>query len=220
MNMEVFWLDILLGPLLFVNSILCLLKLYALECDKYASVAAKFRDSSMFASFRRAPRGGLEEEQLHLLVDKVAPVKLFSLNDRWVWTLDSAGEFTVKSARSYIDDHLLAMVGAPMRWVNYVPIRINILAWMVCLDRLPMRFNLSLRRIDVSSILCPICNFAGETSSHLLFSCNVAHQLLLKVARWWESKIQDFHSYVDWLSWFNAFVFLKGLNVCWKVFST
>ncbi|GJW45119.1 RNA-directed DNA polymerase, eukaryota, reverse transcriptase zinc-binding domain protein [Tanacetum coccineum] len=52
-----------------------------------------------------------------------------------------------------------------------------------CLDRLPTRFNLSLRGIDVSSILCPICSSAGETSSHLLFSCNMARQLLLKVTR-------------------------------------
>ncbi|GJR90258.1 RNA-directed DNA polymerase, eukaryota [Tanacetum coccineum] len=138
--------------------------------------AAKFRDSSMFASFRRAPRGGLEEEQLHLLVDKVAPVILSSLNDRWVWTLDSTGDFTG------------------------------------LLDRLHMRFDLSLRGIDVSSILCPICSSAGETSSHLLFSCNVARQLLLKVARWWELEIQDFYSYVDWLSWFNAFRLSKGLK--------
>ncbi|GJV81034.1 RNA-directed DNA polymerase, eukaryota, partial [Tanacetum coccineum] len=166
----------------------------------------------MSASFRRVPRGGLEEEQLHLLVDKVAPVILSSLNDRWVWTLDSAGEFSVKSARSYIDDYLLPMVGAPTRWVNVVPIKINILAWRVCLDRLPTRFNLSLCGIDVSSILCPICSSAGETSSHLLFSCNVARQLLLKVARWWELDIQDFHSYVDWLSWFNGLRLSKGLK--------
>ncbi|GJY36637.1 RNA-directed DNA polymerase, eukaryota [Tanacetum coccineum] len=49
---------------------------------------------------------------------------------------------------------------------------------------LPTRFNLSFRGIDVSSILCPICSSARETSSLLLFSCNVARQLLLKVARW------------------------------------
>ena len=108
-------------------------RIYALECDKYASVAAKFRDSSMFASLRRAPRGGLEEEQLHLLVDKVAPVILSSLNDRWVWTLDFVGDFTVRSTRSYIDDHLLPIVGAPTRWVNVVPIKINILAWLGCI---------------------------------------------------------------------------------------
>ncbi|PWA88611.1 hypothetical protein CTI12_AA118930 [Artemisia annua] len=134
----------------------------------------------MSASFRRVPRGGLEEDQLHLLVEKVTPVIL--------------------------------SIGAPTRWVNVVPVKINILAWRVSLDRLPTRFNLSLRGIDVSSILCPICSSVGETSSHLLFSCNVARQLLLKVARWWDLDIQDIHSYVDWLSWFNDLRLCKRLK--------
>nr|GEU35782.1 RNA-directed DNA polymerase, eukaryota, reverse transcriptase zinc-binding domain protein [Tanacetum cinerariifolium] len=46
-------------------------RLYTLETNKHASVAAKFRDTSMSASFRRVPRGGLEEEQFQLLVDKL-----------------------------------------------------------------------------------------------------------------------------------------------------
>ncbi|GKE78455.1 hypothetical protein Tco_1544575 [Tanacetum coccineum] len=186
---KVFWLDILLGSLLSENESLSskginlnlfmkkkvgngdhtlfwedtwltnsplktiFPRLYALECDKHASVAAKFRDSSMFASFRRAPRGGSEEEQLHLLANKVAPVIL-----------------------------------------------------------LPKRLSLSLRGIDIPSILCPIYSSAGESSSHFLFSCNVARHLLLKVARWWELEIQDFHSYVDWLSWFNALRLSKGVK--------
>nr|GEY02190.1 RNA-directed DNA polymerase, eukaryota [Tanacetum cinerariifolium] len=133
-------------------------RLYYLETNKHASVAAKFRDTSMSASFRRVLRGGLEEEQFQLLVDKVAPVILFSIKDRWVWTLDSGGEFSVKSARSYIDDYLLPIVGPPTRWVNVVPIKINIFAGRISLDRLPTRFNLSFRGIDVSSILCPICS--------------------------------------------------------------
>nr|GEY02508.1 RNA-directed DNA polymerase, eukaryota [Tanacetum cinerariifolium] len=185
-------------------------RLYALETNKHASVAAKFRDTSMSASFRRVPHGGLEEDQFQLLVDKVAPVILFSIKDRWVWTLDSGGEFLIKSVRSHIDDYLLSIVGPPMRWVNVVPIKINIFAWRISLDWLPSRFNLSFCGIDVSSILCLICSLAGKTSSHLLFSCNVARQLLFKVARWWELDIYDFHSYVDWLSWFNGLRLSKG----------
>nr|GEZ22198.1 RNA-directed DNA polymerase, eukaryota [Tanacetum cinerariifolium] len=185
-------------------------RVYALETKKHASVATKFRDTSMSASFRRVLRGGLEEDQFQLFVDKVASVILFCIKDRWVWILDSGGELSVKSARLYIDDYLLSIVGPPTRWVNVIPIKINIFTWRISLDRLPSRFNLSFRGIDVSSILCPICSSAGETSSHLLFSCNVARQLLFKVARLWELDIQDFHSYVDWLSWFNGLRLSKG----------
>nr|GEU92005.1 RNA-directed DNA polymerase, eukaryota [Tanacetum cinerariifolium]GEW37797.1 RNA-directed DNA polymerase, eukaryota [Tanacetum cinerariifolium] len=157
-------------------------KLTMIETNKHASVAAKFRDTSMSASFRRVPRGGLEEDQFQLLVDKVALVILFIIKDRWVWILDFGGEFSVKSARSYINDYLFSIVGRPTRWLNVIPTKINIFAWRISLDRLPLRFNLSLRGIDVSSILCSICSSDGVTSSQLLFSCNVARQLLFKVA--------------------------------------
>ncbi|GJX22164.1 RNA-directed DNA polymerase, eukaryota [Tanacetum coccineum] len=62
--------------------------------------------------------------------------------------------------------------------------RLALILMILCCQRLPKRLSLSLRGIDIQSILCPICSFAGESSSHFLFSCNVARHLLLKVARW------------------------------------
>nr|GEZ85655.1 hypothetical protein [Tanacetum cinerariifolium] len=93
-----FWKDSWLSDPLLKN---IFPRLYALETKKHASVAAKFRDTSMSASFRRVLRGGLEEDQFQLLVDKVASVILFSIKDRWVWILDSRGP--------------------PTRWVNVIP---------------------------------------------------------------------------------------------------
>ncbi|GJT26818.1 RNA-directed DNA polymerase, eukaryota [Tanacetum coccineum] len=122
-----------------------------------------------------------EEEQLLLLVDKISLVMLSNSLDRWSWTLTSSGEFSVKSARNHIDDVLLPSHGSATRWVNKVPIKINILAWKVCKDILPTRFNLSLRGVDINSILCPVCHMAGESSSHLFFSCNVARLHLQKL---------------------------------------
>ncbi|GJW98630.1 RNA-directed DNA polymerase, eukaryota [Tanacetum coccineum] len=162
--------------------------------------------------WRRPPRGGIEEEQPLNLVDNVAPVILSNSNDRWVWSLDSSSEFLVKTARSFIDEFFLPTVGAPTRWVKVVPIKINIFAWKVSLDKLPSRFNLSLRGIDIPSIICPICSSAGESCSHLLFSCNLARLILRKVARWWELDIPDFHSYEDWLAWLISLRISKGLN--------
>ncbi|GKA03420.1 hypothetical protein Tco_0676201 [Tanacetum coccineum] len=57
-------------------------RLYALECDKEVSLAAKLIDSSLTGSFRRNPRGGIEEKQYLLLVEKVASMILSNSNDR------------------------------------------------------------------------------------------------------------------------------------------
>ncbi|GKB66485.1 hypothetical protein Tco_0927897 [Tanacetum coccineum] len=46
-------------------------RLYALELKKGITVADKLIDASFVASFRRNPRGGVEEEQLHHLVELV-----------------------------------------------------------------------------------------------------------------------------------------------------
>ncbi|GJX22998.1 RNA-directed DNA polymerase, eukaryota [Tanacetum coccineum] len=52
----------------------------------------KLIDASFVASFRRNPRGGVEEEQLHHLVELVGSISLSPSNDRWAWLLGSSGE--------------------------------------------------------------------------------------------------------------------------------
>ncbi|GJW02253.1 RNA-directed DNA polymerase, eukaryota [Tanacetum coccineum] len=185
-------------------------RLYALELKKGITVADKLIDASFVASFRRNPRGGVEEEQLHHLVELVGSISLSPSNDRWAWLLGSSGEFSVHSARTFIDDILLPFVGDVTRWVKVVPIKVNILAWKVCLDKLPTRLNLSLRGIDIPSIICPNCGLAGESCSHLFYSCNLARTLWRKIARWWEIDIPDFSCYEEWIAWFKTTRFSKA----------
>nr|GEV37523.1 hypothetical protein [Tanacetum cinerariifolium] len=179
---------------------------------KKSGVAVKMRDSSIISSFRRPPRGGVEEDQLRLLEDIISSVVLSHSSDRWIWRLDSLGYFSVKSARNYIDDSFLPKYEAPTRWIVSIPIRVNIFAWKFCLDKLPTRLNLSLRGLDIPSILCPLYFVARESFAHLLFSYDLARQLSSKVSSWWEVELQYFHSYGDWLSWIKNLCFSKGLK--------
>ncbi|GJZ94305.1 RNA-directed DNA polymerase, eukaryota, reverse transcriptase zinc-binding domain protein [Tanacetum coccineum] len=188
------------------------LRLYSLELDKSCSVAVKVRDLSLISSFRRPPRGGVEEDQLRLLGDIISSIVLSNSNDRWIWRLDSAGDFSVKSARCYIDNSFLPKDEVSTRWIVSVPIKVNIFAWKVCLDKLSTRLNLSIRGLDIPSILCPNCYIAVESTAHILFSCDIACQLMRKVVRWWEVEIHDIHSYGDWLLWFNNLRFPKRLK--------
>ncbi|PWA77764.1 hypothetical protein CTI12_AA210820 [Artemisia annua] len=96
-----FWDDVWLGDAPLKHTYL---RLYLLELDKHASVSSKLRDNSISDSFQRTPRGGVEEEQLLLLNSDTSTVILPNISDRWTWRLDSAGNFSIRSAHEFIDD--------------------------------------------------------------------------------------------------------------------
>nr|GEX22155.1 hypothetical protein [Tanacetum cinerariifolium] len=79
--------------------------------------------------FRRVPRGGIKEEQLRLLDNSLSHIILPEISDRWTWNLESSGEFSLKSARVFIDDSLLPKANAATGWIKVVTIKINIFAW-------------------------------------------------------------------------------------------
>ncbi|GKC58517.1 ribonuclease H-like domain-containing protein, partial [Tanacetum coccineum] len=57
-------------------------------------------------SFRRVPRSGVEQDQLTDLTTYVEGVVLGVTPDRWHWTLDGSGEFSVASARKITTGNL------------------------------------------------------------------------------------------------------------------
>ncbi|GJY86124.1 RNA-directed DNA polymerase, eukaryota, reverse transcriptase zinc-binding domain protein [Tanacetum coccineum] len=140
-------------------------RLYALEMCKSISVAEKMGHPSLSHYFRRMPRGGVEQENYGLLCSKVADLVLPNISDRWCWSLEGSQEFSVKSSRILIDNTILPKAEVPTRWLRVVPIKVNVHAWRVCLDKLPTRANLSLRGMDIPSIACPLCNSAVESTS-------------------------------------------------------
>ncbi|GJR39548.1 RNA-directed DNA polymerase, eukaryota [Tanacetum coccineum] len=126
-------------------------RLYALEVKKTVDVASKLSQENLTWSFRRAPRSGVEQDQLTDLTTYVEGVVLGVTPDRW-----------------------FSEVSTQTRWIKAVPIKVNIHAWKVRMDCLPTRLNISRRGIDIPSILCPVCGSVTESSSHLFFDCLVA----------------------------------------------
>nr|GEW54567.1 RNA-directed DNA polymerase, eukaryota [Tanacetum cinerariifolium] len=127
-----------------------------------------------------------------------------NLEDRWVWDLNGEGVFRVKDLRNLLDESFLPKDYTATRWVKSILIKINVFAWKVYLDRLPTRLNLIRRGVHVPSLSCPVCNAAYEDMSHLLFSCNLANDVVQLVCRWWNLTWLPLGSYSEWLSWFNS----------------
>ncbi|GJV81438.1 putative reverse transcriptase domain-containing protein [Tanacetum coccineum] len=86
----------------------------------------------------------------------------------------------------------------------------------VFLDMLPTRLYLSPKGVDISSILCPLCDASVESSLHLFFSCPLVCQVRSKVSRWWELDDSVLHSYDEWLTWFYNIRLSKNLKVVFE----
>ncbi|GKC89730.1 RNA-directed DNA polymerase, eukaryota, partial [Tanacetum coccineum] len=129
--------------------------------------------------------------------------ELFPLpcEDRYVWTLESDGVFSVASIRKEIDGNRFQDVSLPTRWVKSVPIKVNIIAWKVKSNALPTRFNISRRGMDIDSIVCPICNAGVESTNHIFFQCVVVRQIMRKISSWWNIDYSDVNSYEEWQVW-------------------
>nr|GEX76552.1 RNA-directed DNA polymerase, eukaryota [Tanacetum cinerariifolium] len=65
--------------------------------------------------------------------------------DRYNWLLNNDGVYSVASLRKKIDNQRSPGEASRTRWVKYIPIKVNILAWKIKLNALPTRFNLSRR---------------------------------------------------------------------------
>ncbi|KAJ0535926.1 putative reverse transcriptase zinc-binding domain-containing protein [Helianthus annuus] len=65
-----------------------------------------------------------------------------------------------------------------MDWNNWIPKKVNILAWKAEMDRLPTRCALARRNVNVESALCKWCGEYDETSDHIFSSCYISTIIL------------------------------------------
>ncbi|GJZ92710.1 RNA-directed DNA polymerase, eukaryota, partial [Tanacetum coccineum] len=185
-----------------------------------------FARKRLVNSFRRNPRSGVEEFQLDNLSRLVSTITLSSAVDRYVWSLENSGEFSVKSIRQVIDANCFPVIHSATRWVKSVPLKVNIMAWKIKMDGLPTRMNISRRGIEIDSIVCPICNSGAESSCHIFFQCNLVRQLARKISSWWNVDYVDVSSYEEWYTWLvslrlqaNLKAVFEGIFYClwWSV---
>ncbi|KAJ9557691.1 hypothetical protein OSB04_012305 [Centaurea solstitialis] len=123
--------------------------------------------------------------------------------DKYVWKLDPAGGFSVKTLRSVLGERRSGLRGGarrdPTRWDKSVPAKVNVFFWRASLGRLPCRAELDKRGVDMDSVLCPRCNREIETVTHALFSCDKVKAFWTLVGRWWNLEVSNSESLQDLL---------------------
>ncbi|GKC90162.1 RNA-directed DNA polymerase, eukaryota [Tanacetum coccineum] len=124
-----------------------------------------------------------------------------TMADRWMWTRNSSGEFTVSSVRQFIDDKICIGGDHKTTWIRFIPNKVNIHAWKVMLNALPTKFNISRRGIQIDSIICVNCGIGVETTNHLFFTCEMAQKVSHLINRWWDVSDSEFDLYASWKVW-------------------
>ncbi|GJW55778.1 hypothetical protein Tco_0099863 [Tanacetum coccineum] len=74
---------------------------YALDNCKSISVGHKLSHLNLTNSFRRSPRGGVEETQVEELKALIQNVELNQGKDKWKWPGNKSGEYSVSSANGF-----------------------------------------------------------------------------------------------------------------------
>ncbi|GKA73845.1 RNA-directed DNA polymerase, eukaryota [Tanacetum coccineum] len=106
-------------------------------------------------------------------------------------------------ARCQIDGEFLPDQGHSTRWNQIIPKKVNIFVWRASRDRLPSRWNLSRRGIEVNSLNCPICDTGTETSFHTLWACSFASLVWIRVFKWVDLFIPSILSLSDLFIWID-----------------
>nr|GEZ59081.1 hypothetical protein [Tanacetum cinerariifolium]GFB39451.1 hypothetical protein [Tanacetum cinerariifolium] len=171
-----------------------------LKCNVDCLISDRLIDGGWSWKWRRPITSGRSEYMLHSLLSEVQYTTLSSSPDRWSWSINADGLFTVSSTRSYIDRHILPSLNTETRWNKCLPRKVNIFIWRLRLDRLPHRLNLFNHGLDIASILYPLCNQHVESNEHVFFSCDVALNFWRLIRIWCNLSDQELYSFEDCVS--------------------
>ncbi|GJS57081.1 RNA-directed DNA polymerase, eukaryota [Tanacetum coccineum] len=160
-------------------------------------------DSLRRLNWSREDTGVRNTAYLRDMLLEIRQVDLNAVDDHCVWTMTKDGIFSVGESRRIIDSKLLPSLVPSTSWDKTLPRKVNIFIWRLALDRLPHRWNLSARGIDIPSILCS-CNGNVESSSYIFFDCDFTKEVWKLVRNWCDISIPSFSSFELWKAWFDS----------------
>ncbi|KAJ0511325.1 putative reverse transcriptase zinc-binding domain-containing protein [Helianthus annuus] len=112
-------------------------------------------------------------------------VQISNKSDTWLWKQGDGREaYKVSSLRAELDGICTIPETQVLRWLHWIPSKINCFLWRAVLDRIPTRDALALRNIYIPSTLCVLCNTHNESMDHLLISCQYSHLVWTVISLW------------------------------------
>uniref|UniRef100_A0A251UX75 Putative reverse transcriptase zinc-binding domain-containing protein n=1 Tax=Helianthus annuus TaxID=4232 RepID=A0A251UX75_HELAN len=139
-------------------------------------------------------------------------VSLTDEGDKWSWSLDSNGLFSVSGLRTCLVQNNQTAAATVYSWNRWIPLKVNFLVWRLNLNRLSTRVSLLRRGVQVPSALCELCRDEEESTEDVFCTCPFTQKVWDGIARWCRLPA----IYFFFLAWvINYHVHVLGSKV-WK----
>ncbi|KAJ0749948.1 putative RNA-directed DNA polymerase [Helianthus annuus] len=163
-------------------------ELYRLEADKRTTVANRLisqdnedRYSWSWNSVLSDPGLVAKLDQLKVLLNSV---HISSGKDRWKWTADEDGEFSVKSVKYLLIRNQSQEDSFVLDWCSWVPAKVNIHSWRMELNKVATAEALRRRNVGLSDPGCSLCRSDVETADHLFIACYITSNIWNAISNW------------------------------------
>ncbi|XP_022032694.1 uncharacterized protein LOC110933798 [Helianthus annuus] len=177
-----FWVDswIRNAPLRLVYP-----NLFRLEKNKWVSVSARLQVHNGIKmlqwDWRTVPSSPVEINELFGLMSDIYDYEWKGGIDKWIWTGDSNGDFSVSKAKTLMHQCQQPSSNNRMKWKGWVPLKCKIMVWQAMLNRMPTKVDLSKHGVTLPNDLCNLCDSEAETTNHLFIGCAFAADIWARV---------------------------------------
>lgn len=93
--------------------------------------------------------------------------------DSWLCDYVVDGSFSMRRLRAILDDKLAEHSLIPTIRQRLLPQKVNVFLWRARRDFLPCYLQLAMRRLNVPSLLCPLCSVDCQSTKYALLRCTV-----------------------------------------------
>lgn len=135
------------------------------------------------------------------------------LNDKPIWTGNTLGQFTVKSAYHILRNKKDKVDWAKMVWLKGLPYKISFFLWRVMHGRIPTDDNLKRMRISIVSKCCCCEEGEMETMNYLFLTAPIAIKLWRQFVICAGFSLDGHNLYSLMFSWWEFADNLKGRSI-------
>ncbi|KAJ0511208.1 putative RNA-directed DNA polymerase [Helianthus annuus] len=163
--------------------------IYAMESEKGCKVSDRYKVGQHGIEWFWGSNNELTNEDMLCewtdCISVIKEVKIQEATDVWLWKTGSdTADFMVKTIRGELDHINVLNETKVLKWLHWIPKKVNCFLWRVVLDRIATKEALQIRRINLASLQCVLCNNAVESVNHLLITCETAQLVWSIIFQW------------------------------------